>query len=140
MDDHWNMKRRVVNKKAVGLFPMFAEALAVITGEHDNSIAVKVLSFKESDEAAHLGIGECDFSIIGPLFVLLAEWSRRTVREMRIVEMHPQKKLVVIVLAKPFQRQIGHYVSRTFHLLKIGFQQAIEIEMIVIKVEALIQT
>jgi len=42
------MKRSVVNKKAVGLFPMFAEAFAVITGEHDKSVAVKVLSLRKA--------------------------------------------------------------------------------------------
>src|SRR6267154_3217022 len=139
MDDHRDMKRGVIDEEAMRLFPMLAEAFAVITGEHDQSVAKKVLSFKKSDQPPHLRIGECDFPIIGAVSVLFAERRWRAVREVGIVEVHPKEKLAVVILGEPIQRLISHNISRPLHLLKIRFLQPVEIEMVVVKVESLVQ-
>ena len=41
------------------------------------------------------------------------------VRIVRIVQVHPQKEFLLIILAEPVQRHIGHHVAGTLHLFEI---------------------
>ena len=60
--------------------------------------------------------------------------------KVRIVQMHPEKKLLLRVLRQPVQRHIGDDVAGTLHLIEIRFIQAAEIEMVVVEIESLVQS
>ena len=100
---------------------------------------VQVLLFQEAQQPADLGVGKCDLPIVKMRFVLFAVGSRGTVRIVRIVQVHPEKEPLFVVLTQPIQHLVRDDVPGTFHLVEIGFLEAIEIEMVVIEIEAAVQ-
>jgi len=52
----------------------------------------------------------------------------RMIGKMRIVEMHPEKKLVARILGQPIKSDVGDNVSGTFHLVEVGFVETAEFE------------
>ena len=58
---------------------------------------------------------------------------------MGIVEVHPEKEFFLIVVREPIQRSVGDDVARTLHFVEIGFLQAAEIEVIVVKIEPVVE-
>ncbi len=63
----------------------------------------------------------------------------RAIGIVRVVEMHPEEELFLIILAQPIERDIGHNVAGAFHFIEIRFLQAVEIEMVVVEIESMIQ-
>src|SRR5262245_19868369 len=53
--------------------------------------------------------------------------------------MHPEKKLLLIVLAQPVQCHVSHYVAWSFHLINVGLLQSAEIKMVIVKTKAMVQ-
>ena len=58
---------------------------------------------------------------------------------MGVVKVHPQKKLLLVILVQPVERDIGDDIARPLHFINIRFLQPAEIEMIVVKIEAVVQ-
>ena len=53
--------------------------------------------------------------------------------------MHPKEELLLIILAQPIERDIGHNVAGAFHFIEIRFLQAVEIKVVVVEIESMIQ-
>src|SRR5438874_6628803 len=53
--------------------------------------------------------------------------------------MHPKEELLLIILAQPVERDIGHNVAGAFHFIEIRFLQAVEIKVVVVEIESMIQ-
>ena len=58
---------------------------------------------------------------------------------MRIVQVHPEKEPLLIVLAQPIQHLIGYYIAGTLHFIEVRLFQAVEVEMVVIEVKTTVQ-
>ena len=59
---------------------------------------------------------------------------------MGIVQVHPEKESLLIVLAQPIERLIRHNVARSFHFVKVRFLQPVELEVVVVEVKAAVQS
>src|SRR5438477_11776197 len=98
MNEEWDVKRGVVHEEAMGFFPMFSQAFPMVTAEHDERVLVQILHFEEMNQASYLRVRKRNFAIVGMIPVFVSIRSRRAIREMGIVQVHPQKKLLLIIL------------------------------------------
>ena len=119
---------------------MLAQAFAMVAAEHNQRVLIQTLFLQKTQQAAQLLIRKGDFAVIGLSRVFPAVRLRRTIGKMRIIQMHPQEELLLRVLAQPVQRQVGHDVPRTLHLIQVGFFQTAEIKVVVIEIEPPIQS
>src|SRR5579862_5649196 len=119
---------------------MLAQTFAVIAREQDDRVLIDAFLLKLANQASHLGVGESDLAIVETIFVLVAVGGRRTIGIMGVVEMHPEKELLLIVLVEPFKSLVGNCVSGSLHLVEIRFLQPAEIKVIVIEIESVIQS
>src|SRR5437868_10614722 len=103
MNEEWDVKRGVVHEEAMGFFPMFSQAFSMVAAEHDERVLVQILHFKEMNQASHLRVRKSNFAIVGMVPIFVSVRSRRTIGEMGIVQVHPQKKLLLIILTQPIQ-------------------------------------
>ena len=140
LDNQWYLQGCVVDEEPVSFLSVLTQAFAMISAENHERVLVQPFFFEEPQQTSNLRVGESDLAIVWPRCVLLAIWRRRTVGIMRVVQVHPQEKLLLIILAQPVQRHIGYDIARALHLVEISFQQTIEIEMVIIKIETVIQT
>ena len=139
-DDQRHMHGGVVDEKAVRPFAVLSQTFAMVAAEHDDRVPIDSFLFQEAEKPPDLFIGKRDFSIVGLCRILATIRLGRTIRKMRIVEMHPKKKLLLRILRQPVQRHIGHHIARTLHLVEIRFVQTAEIEVVIIKIKSLIQS
>ena len=139
MKNHRDVEGRVVNEETVSFLPVLAQALAVIAGENDKWVLGNALIFQKANQASNLRVGKCNFSVIEAVFILFAVRCGRAIRKVRIVQVHPEEKFLLVILGEPIQSGIGYYVTRAFHFIKIRFLQTVEIEMIVIEVKSAVQ-
>src|SRR5262245_29577482 len=98
---------------------MLAKALTMIAAEDDDGVVVELLVFQELNEAADLGVSKCDFAIIEMrrIFLIVRRWW--TVGVMRIVKVHPDEKLFLVILAEPLERLVGNNVAGALHFVEI---------------------
>src|SRR5437879_1925096 len=99
MDDERYMQRGVVNKEAVSLLSVLTQTFAVISAEDDQCVLVQALGLEKSNQPPHLRVGKGDLPLIGAIFVFSGIRGGRTVRIVRIVQVHPQEKLLTVILA-----------------------------------------
>ena len=124
---------------------MLSQAFAVISAEHDYCVLIDSFFFQKSHEAPDLFIGERDLTVVGLCRIFPGIGLGRMIGSVRVVEVHPQEKLPLrilrpLVFFEPVQRRIGDKVARALHLVEIRFVQAIEVEVVVVKIESLIQS
>src|SRR5579864_5152254 len=101
MNQHWNMQRGIVNEESVRFLSVLAKALAVISAEHDESVAIEALGLQERNQTPDLCIGERNFTIVEVLLIFLAIRCGWAIRIVRVVQMHPEEKLALGVLGEP---------------------------------------
>ena len=140
MNDERHVQRGVVDEEAMGFFSVLAQALAVIAAENDHGVLIQAFGFEEMNQASHLRIGESDFSVVGTVLVFGRIRGRGMIGIVRIVQVHPEKEFLLIVLAEPVQGHVGHQVAGTLHFFQIRFLQAIEVEVVVVEIESAIQS
>src|ERR1700751_1696389 len=133
------MQRRVVDEETGRLLAVLAQPLPMISTKNDQRVLVQALFLQEAQQAANLSIGESDLSIVRMRFVLLTIRRGWTIWVVWIVQMHPEEKSPLIVLPQPVQHLVGDDVPRPLHFVEIRFLQSVEVEMVVIKVEATVQ-
>src|SRR5438552_17505462 len=102
MNDERYMQRGVVNKEAVSLLSMLTQTLAVISAEDDQCVVVQALGLERSNQPPHLRVGKGDFPIVGVIFVFSGIRGERTVRVVRMVQVHPPEKLRTASVASAF--------------------------------------
>ncbi len=85
-------------------------------------------------------VGKGDFSVVRAALVLAVEGRRRLVGRVRIVEVHPEKERLAGIARQPLHRLVHHHIPRTLHQVEIGVFQAVEIEVVVVKIKSLVQT
>ena len=126
-------------KKPWVFFSVFSQAFAVIASEHDHRVLIQAFGFQEMNEASHLRIRECDFSVVRMVLVFgrIRNWGMIGI--VGIIQVHPEKEFFLVILAEPVQGHVGHQVAGTLHFFQIRFLQAIEIEVVVVKIESAIQ-
>src|ERR1700686_4524219 len=98
MEDERNMQGRVVDKKSVRLFSVLAQALPVITAQHNKRVLIEVLFLQKANEPAHLLVRKSDLAIIQTILVFRTEGRRRMVGIMWIVKVHPEEKFLLVIL------------------------------------------
>ena len=81
-----------------------AETLSVIRDEHDDGAVVEAALLQVRQEMADRRVGRRDLAVVGVRRVFLLVRRRRTIWVMRIVQMHPEKKLLAGILGQPIQR------------------------------------
>src|ERR1035438_3402227 len=101
------------------LLAVLAETLSVIATEYDNGIAIERIRLQKSDESPDLRVRKRNLAVVRTFFILFAVMRGRTIRIVRVVQVHPKEEFVLAVLAQPVQRHISHHISRALHLLKI---------------------
>src|ERR1035437_4598333 len=97
----------VVDEEAVRLFAVLSQAFAMVAAEHDYRVPIDSFLFQEAEKPSDLFIGKRNFSIVGLCRILATIRLGRTIRKMRIVEMHPKKKLLLRILRQPSHAQLG---------------------------------
>ena len=140
MNDERHVQRGIVDEEAVGFLAVLSQALAMIAAENDHSVFIQAFGFQETNEPSYLRICEGDFTVVGTVLVFGRIRGRGMIGIVRIVQVHPEKKLLLIILAEPVQRHIGHHVAGTLHFFQVGFLQAVEIEVVVVEIESAIQS
>ena len=95
MNDERHMQRGVVDEESVSFFSVLAQAFAMIAAQDDQSVAVQAFCFKKADQASDLRIGKSNFAIVRTIFVFRVIRRGRTIRIVRIVQMHPEKELLL---------------------------------------------
>src|ERR1700726_3374953 len=107
----------VVDKESMRLFSMLSQALTVIAAKHDQRVLINSFFFQKTEQPPHLFIRKSNFAVVRLCRILAAVRLRRMVRKMRIIEMHPQEKLLLRILSQPVQRLISYNIARTLHLV-----------------------
>src|SRR5207302_8793495 len=105
----------------VRLLPALTLALAVISAEQHQRILIQTLFLQKPNQSPHLLVGKRNLSIVRTLFVFLAVGRWWAIRIVRIIQMHPQEKLLLIILSQPLERGIRHLIARAFHLIELRF-------------------
>ena len=70
-------------------FSMLSQGLSVVASEHDEGVFVELELAEASKETSKLGVVEGDFAVIQVAGVAAEVRLGRTIRAVRIVEMHP---------------------------------------------------
>ncbi len=134
-----NTHSSLINKKPMGAFLMFTQALSMITRQHQKSIVQKTAVFQKFPKAPQLGISESDFAQIGPVRIHLIIRRRRVVRGVRIKKVNPGEKFPVLFFFQPGQGFIHDLVARALHITQRNGFIFTEIETIEIMIKALVQ-
>ena len=92
---------------------MGAEGFAVIRHHRHQRTIVQPALTQIAKELSQSGVGVSDLTVIG-IFKLLIERSRRIVRRVRIVQMHPDEKWRSAILAEPGDCVSDHISAATF--------------------------
>ena len=79
-------------------FPMLTQALALVGKQHDQRLVCRRFFIHCTQQAAQLLVFEGNFGVIQVARILLAKLGRRIIRLMRIVEMYPEKKRLLLPL------------------------------------------
>src|ERR1019366_4713300 len=90
-DDEWNMESGIVEKEAVGVFSVLAEALAVVADNNNDCVLVGAGLLESGDEVAEREVGVGDLAVVEVLRVLLRKGRGRFVRIVGIEEMDPHE-------------------------------------------------
>src|SRR5947209_15349119 len=112
-------------------FAVLAQALAMVATQDDDRVLIQPLIFQKLQQPANLFVSECDFPVIGMGCVFVRVRLRWAIRKMRIVQMHPEEKLLPRILAKPLENLISYQIAGTLHFVEVRFVQTAEVEMIV---------
>src|SRR3989475_5927926 len=139
MNDERNMQRRIVDEEPMRLLAMLAEAFSVIAAEDNQCALLQTFVLQKFKQTSNLCVRECDFAIIRTISVFFAVRSWRAIGIVRVVEMHPKEELLLIILAQPIERDIGHNVAGAFHFIEIRFLQAVENKVGGVEIETNIQ-
>ncbi len=145
MNDQRHMHGRVVDEKSVRLLPVLPQTFAMVSSEHNHRILIKPFLLQIPHQSANLLVRKRNLPIIGTVGILMFVGLGRVIRKMRIVQMHPQKKLLLRrlslpVLSQPLQRDGRHFISGTFHFVDVLLVQSAEIEVVVVKIETVVQS
>src|SRR4029077_434452 len=130
----------VVDEESVRLFAMLSQAFAMVTAEHDHRVLINPFLLQEPQKPPNLPICKSDLAIVRLRRIFVTVRLGWTIRKVWIVEMHQKKKLLSRILGEPIQRDIGHNIARTLHLVEIRFVQATEVKVVVIKIKPLIES
>src|SRR5215831_16170501 len=133
------MQRGVIDKEAMSLFAVLTQDFTVIAAQDDHCALVQTLLLEKVDQSRDLRVRKRNLAVVRAILVLAVIWCGRPIRIMRIVKMHPEKKLLLIIFSQPVKRNIGHDIRGTFHFFQVRFLEPAEIEVVVIEVKSAIQ-
>src|ERR1700751_169659 len=139
-NDQWYMQRRIVNEESVRLFTVFSQALPVVSTQDDEGFLQQVLIFQETDDTADLFVGKSNLSVIRMRLVFFSIGRGWLIGIVRVIQVHPEKERPRRILPKPFKSLIGNNIAGPLHFIQVCFLQSIEFKMVVIEIEAAIQS
>ena len=91
MNHERHMQGGVVDEEAVSFFAVLAQTFAVISAEHDQGVRIQAFRFQKSNQPSDLRVGESDLPVVRAVLVFGGVRSRRTIRIVGIVQVHPRK-------------------------------------------------
>src|SRR5258708_40240741 len=94
-NDQRHMHGGVVDKESVRLFAMLSQAFTVVAAQHDHRVLINPFLFQEPEKPADLFIRESDLAVVRLRRVVATVRLGRTIRKVRVVEMHPEEKLLL---------------------------------------------
>ena len=115
---------------------MFAEALTVISNDHDDGVVEQAALVEKLNHPGELKVDEADCADVGTLAVRRCKFRWRSSRRVRVVEMQPRKERTAVNLVQPPKRSVNDAVGRAAKRLAIdrpwmNIQVAIDIEPLI---------
>lgn len=91
LNNEWNVEGRVIEKEAVSLLSVLAQAFAMIADNNNDRVPIGARFLQLRDEVAKRGVGVGDLTVVEMRGILFGEGRRRLVRIMGIVEVDPHE-------------------------------------------------
>ena len=107
---------RIIDKNGVAEFFVLAESLGMIGHKNYQGVLVQLQLFQAGQQHAYVFICKRYLAIIRIVFVDLPIRAWRIIYIVRIVIMHPEKKVAVFFLFQPFDRSTSNFVGRPLGL------------------------
>src|SRR6266496_4734071 len=120
------------------LFSVFSQAFSVISEEDNQRVVVEFVVLEVVNDLSYVLGGVSDLSVVGALAVLAIVRRRRFVWIVRVEQVQPQKKRLLVVFLEPVQSLTNHNVAPAFgNRLPVTVQR--EGKVVVIGIESLVQ-
>src|SRR6267143_1201134 len=105
---------RIVDEETVLSFTVLSKGFAVVAEEDDQGIVIETVGglLEPGKQPTQLAVRVGDFALIGLLRVLRAERFGRVIRTVRVVEMEPEEKRLILVSLQP-ANSVVHTLFRT---------------------------
>ena len=134
----------VVHEVSVGPFAVAAQGLSVIAQDDDDRLLVQPIGVEPGNETSHLRVDKGDLAVIetgrtSPA-VLRQEGLRRLVGRVRVVEVDPDKEGILLLSLEPGQSGVHDLVGWPLDAGEVEMLVLLEIELVVVHVEALVET
>jgi hypothetical protein len=138
-DDQRDMESRLVDEETVRRLLVLAQAFAVVGREDEEEVVAESVAVEEIPEPGELGIRIRDFAEIGILSVLALERLGRGVGRVGVVEVDPGEEFAVLLFVDPAQGLVDDFVRRPLDLAERDLLETAQVELVEIRVEALVQ-
>ncbi len=109
-----------------------------LTPRRSSAVGITSERFQLRDDSRDLGIGEGDLAVVGMPLVLRRKRFGRPIRGVRVVKMDPREERLSLRAVDPRQRLVDDFICRPLDRRERHAARLAEIELVVIRVEALV--
>jgi hypothetical protein len=111
----------------------------MVARKHNEGGFIKLQLVKASQESPHLLIIERDFAVVRMAVVACQVRVGRTIRAVRVIEMHPQKKRPGRMGIEPRQSMIHRPVTAALEVGRVPVRASSRVGLIVIGLKAAVK-